>query len=222
MMSSSLGVTVVIINFRTPDLLRRAVSSFRTHYPAAPLLLIDNGSHDGSDIAMRELWRQSPDQTRLLLNHQNLHHGPAMDQALRHVQTPYVLFLDSDCEVLKEGLVERMIDVAHSDESHYAIGKKIFMNKRGFDVAESEDATPYIRPICMLVHRERYLSLPPFERHGAPCLTNMCAATARGLTLIHFPVEEYVVHLGRGTASIHGYRLGLRGRFNHFLNRLGL
>jgi hypothetical protein len=221
-MSASLAVTAVIINFRTPDLLRGAVQSFRTHYPTTPLLLIDNGSADGSDTLMRELQGQSPDHTELLLNQLNVHHGPAMDQALRHVNTPYVFFLDSDCEVRKGGVLEAMFGLAESDQAHYAIGKKIFMNKRGFDVEGPLGATPYIRPICMLVHRERYLSLPPFERHGAPCLTNMRAAVTHGFTLLHFPIEEYVHHAGRGTASIYGYRLGIRGKLNHFLNRLGL
>jgi glycosyltransferase involved in cell wall biosynthesis len=222
MTSASPSITAVIINFRTPDLLRRAVRSFRTYYPAIPLLLIDNGSHDGCDTVMRELQRQSPDRTELLLNRQNLHHGPAMDQALHHVRTQYVLFLDSDSEVVQGGFLEGMLGVAKSDDAHYAIGKKIFMNRRGFDVSEPAGGMPYIRPMCMLVHRERYLLLPPFERHGAPCLTNMHAAVDRGFAVLHFPVEEYVFHAGRGTASIHGYRLGIRGRFNHLMNRLGL
>jgi hypothetical protein len=74
----------------------------------------------------------------------------------------------------------------------------------------------------MLVKRESYLSLPPFVRHGAPCLANMRAAAAQGLTLSNFPVEEYVHHEGRGTASRHGYKLGVRGKINHVLNKLGL
>lgn len=221
-MPASPPVTAVIINFQTPDLLRRAVTSFRTRYPAIPLLLIDNGSRDGSENVMRELQRQSTGPIELLLNRKNLHHGPAMDQALRHVQTPFVFFLDSDCEVRRGGFLEQMIERVQSDETHYAAGKKIFMNKRGFDIPESPGATPYLRPICMVVDRERYLSLPPFERHGAPCLTNMRAAVARGLVLIHFPVEEYVFHTGRGTARAHGYRLGVRGKLNHLLNRFGL
>ena len=74
----------------------------------------------------------------------------------------------------------------------------------------------------MLIRREPYLTLPPFERHGSPCLANMRAARAAGLALLDFPVDAYVRHLGRGTAGRHGYRLGMRGRLNHLLNKLGL
>jgi glycosyltransferase involved in cell wall biosynthesis len=220
-MSVVAPVTAVIINFRTPELLERAVTSFRNHYPATPLLLIDNGSGDDSPHLMSELRDRWPLATEVILNDSNRHHGPAMDQALRTVRSPYVLFLDSDCEVVKGGMLEGLLARAEADPHHYATGKKIFMNPRGFDVPEREEAIPYIRPICMLIHRERYLVLPPFERHGAPCLVNMKAATARGFSLIHFPVEDFVLHTGRGTASIYGYRLGLRGKLNHLLNRLG-
>lgn len=221
-MPPTLPLTGVIINFRTPDLLRSAACSFRAFYPATPLLMIDNGSGDQSVDVIHQLCARSPDTTHALINSRNIHHGPAMDQALRSLATTYVLFLDSDCEIKRGGLLERMVSEAQHDEKFYAAGKKIFMNRRGFDIPEVPGAYPYIRPICMLVHRERYLHLPPFERHGAPCLANMRRAVEEGLSLTHIPVEEYIVHRGRGTASVHGYRLGIRGRLNHFLNRLGL
>ncbi len=217
-----LPLTVVVINFQTPDLTSQAVRSLRRFYPDVPLLLIDNGSGDTSPRALEELRQAQPGPTELLLNVTNLHHGPAMDLALRLLQTPYVLMFDSDCLVERGGFLEAMLDLAQETPQGYAVGKKIFMNDRGFDVAESPGAHPYIRPICMLVNRERYLKFPPFERHGAPCLANMRAAAAAGLALLHFPVEDYVRHLGRGTASRHGYRLGWRGRLNHLLNRFGL
>lgn len=219
---TSSAVTVVVINFGTPDLTRRAAESFRSFYPLLPLLLIDNGSQDESRRTLEELLVLAPEATELILNGSNRHHGPAMDQALRHVHTPYVLFLDSDCEVLRGEFVEAMIALAENMPGAYAVGKKIFMNDRGFDMPEQPGVHPYIRPICMLVRRDLYLQLPPFERHGAPCLANMRAAAAEGLQLIHFPVEEYVRHEGRGTASRHGYRLGWRGRLNHLMNRIGL
>jgi glycosyltransferase involved in cell wall biosynthesis len=222
MSPASLPVTVVVINFQTPDLTSQAVRSLRRFYPEVALLLVDNGSMDRSRPALEELRALQPGKTEIVFNVTNLHHGPAMDLALRLIQTPYVLFLDSDCEVYQGGFLEKMVQAAEGQPRCYAVGKVIFMNDRGFDVAEGAGGHPYVRPICMLINREPYLRLPPFERHGAPCLVNMRAAAASGLSLVHFPVPDYVRHLGRGTASRHGYRLGLKGRINHLLNRMGL
>ena len=61
----------------------------------------------------------------------------------------------------------------------------------------------FVPSVCL--SDELYLDLPPFERHGAPCLANMQAARTAGFGFIHFPVEEFVRHEGeeppRATAT---------------------
>lgn len=215
-------VTAVIVNFRTPDLTRAAAVSFRSVYGRTPLLLIDNGSGPKGAAAIRRVADDAAVRASLFLLGSNIHHGPAMDLALKRLSSPFVMFLDSDCVVRRGGFVEEMQRTLEHDPRVYAVGKKIFMNDRGFDVEASPAAHPYIRPICMMIRRSMYGTLPPFRRHGAPCLENMIGARRAGLELVHFPVEDFVEHAGRGTASRHGYRLGLRGKWNHFLHRLGL
>jgi hypothetical protein len=132
------------------------------------------------------------------------------------------LILDSDIVVRRGGFVEAMLRALESTPQSYAVGRRTWMNRRGFDVPESPGAVPYIRPICMLLRRPLYLTLPPFTRHGAPCLANMRAAHRRGLQLLPFPVEDYITHEGRGTAGRYGYGLGIRGKINHLLNSAGI
>ncbi len=216
------SVTAVIINYQTPDLTGRAVASLRRWYPELPLLLVDNGSADDSPSILRALVVSSAGLTTLICNARNVHHGPAMDQAMRRLSTDEVFFLDSDCVIVRGGILELLREALHADERTYAAGKRICMNSRGFDVAPGPQAHPYIRPICMLIRRPPYLLLPPFRRHGAPCLENMRAATGAGFLLAHVPVDDYVVHEGRGTAGRFGYGLGWKGRLNHLLNRLGM
>src|SRR5574340_861987 len=153
-------VTAVIVNYRTPDLVRRAVESFRNFYPSVPLLLIDNGSPgDGAD-RIRRIGREDGGPTRIVVNHPNRHHGPAMDQALRLLASPFVLFLDSDCSVTHGGFLEQMVSALDPDPSFYAAGKKIVMNKRGFAASDAARGIDYIRPILMLIRRDHYLTLP--------------------------------------------------------------
>jgi glycosyltransferase involved in cell wall biosynthesis len=221
-MSTPPGTTAVIINFRTPTLTQRALDTLRSIYNDLHVLLIDNGSRDGSLEELSQLARVHPETTTFLANRRNIHHGPAMDQALNTLESEYVLFLDSDCVVLRGGFLEEMVELCSREAARYAVGKMTWMNERGFDVPEHAGGHPYIRPTCMVIKRELYLTLPPFERHGAPCLKNMLAARQKRLGLIDFPIEDYVLHEGRGTADRHGYRLGLKGKVNHILNRFGL
>ena len=216
------SVTAVVINYQTPDLVRAAVQSLRRFYPQLPLLLIDNGSMDMSAETMRLCGSESPLVTEVLVTPKKRFHGHAMDQALHHLASEFVLFLDSDCEVMAGGFVEGMREIAQTNPCCYAVGKRIYMNKRGFDVPPGPSALPYIRPTCMLLRRTIYLSLKPFQHHGTPCLENMRDAINRGYELVDFPVFDYISHEGRGTAARYGYGLGLKGKLNHLLNKLGL
>lgn len=216
------SVTAVIINFNTHELTRRAVLSLHQFYSDLPVLVIDNGSRREEAEALIELEQRSLSPMMLLSNKNNIHHGPAMDQAIRRISSSYALFLDSDCETTRGGFIEAMAGLLEERLQNYAAGHRIYINKRGFDVPGPEGAFEYIRPYCMMIKRRLYLELPPFRRHGAPCLENMRTAVERGHALIDFPVGAYVRHEGRGTAGRFGYRLGFRGRINYLLNRVGL
>ncbi len=213
-------VSACIINYQTPELTLQAVSSFRRYYPDIFLVLIDNGSKDDSVQLLKSNIHPYSHITKFILNSHNIHHGPAMHQAMQICESEFILFLDSDCVVIECGFIEKMIEVIESDVNNYAVGKMVLLNKRGFDV--KQNGYKYIRPICMLIRRELYFKIKPFERHGAPCLKNMISAVDHNFNLIGFKIEKYIFHKGRGTASLHGYNLGLKGKINHIFNKLGI
>lgn len=221
-MDSSSSITAIVVNYQTPDLSSQAVKSFHKFYPQIPILIIDNGSKDNSSEFLTKITDNSPQLIRLISNKKNIHHGPAMHQAIGLLDDEFILFLDSDCEVLNGGFIEKMFAALESDSHNYAVGKLIHMNERGFDVAEGQNSIKYIRPICMMIRRALYKNLEPFQYHGAPCLKNMIDAGKQGYNLIAFNVEDYIHHKGRGTASRFGYNLGLRGKINFILNKIGL
>lgn len=222
-MSHEKNVTAVIINYQTFDLTSRAIKSLCNYYPNIPLVIIDNGSRDDSAFKLKELIKTLKNPNELIINKKNIHHGPGMDQAIHFVSSPYVLFIDSDCEIHGGGFIEQMLTLLQEEEKNYIVGKKVFMNRRGFDVEKNDvHAIEYIRPICMLLKKEIYLKLPKFVKHGTPCLENMTEAQKQGYKLIDFQIENFIFHRGRGTASRFGYQLGWKGRLNYLLNRFGL
>ena len=212
------SVSAAVVNFQTPDLLDTAVRSFHREYPQVPLLIVDNGSADTSPAMIRELQRDLGPFIRTRLLPENRFHGPAMDLALRELDTRYVFIFDSDTETLKGGFLEKMVEIAARDKV-YAVGKIAHVNKRGF---AARSGVPVLVSAYMLLDRPTYLRLPPFIHHGLPALQNFRAAAEQGLRLEPFPIDDYVEHFGRGTAERFGYGLGLRSRLDYLLNRLGL
>lgn len=212
-------VSGVVVNYQTPELLGQAVRSFHDAYPAVEILIVDNGSRDGSIAVIDALEEESPETIRSLRLPENLYHGPAMDRALRQLETPYVYLFDSDTITRQSGFLEPMISQLRARAENYGAGRVLTVNSRGFS---SDDGIPILWAPYMLIDRTIYRNLPPFEHHGVPVLTNMEAAEERGYRLVKYPVEDYVDHLGRGTASKYGYNLGLKSRLDHLLHRLGI
>lgn len=217
-MSISSRVSAAVVNYQTPDLIEIAVRSFHEHYRSVQLLVVDNGSADTSPEVITRLAAELGDSIHTLLLDHNRFHGPAMHLAIESLATPFVYIFDSDTKTQRGGFLEDMMD-ACSGETVYGAGKVVRANRRGF---ASLRGVPVLASAFMLLKRDIYLSLPPFVHHGLPALRNFQAAAEKGFELAPFPIEEYVTHYGRGTAERFGYGLGLRGRVDYLLNRLGL
>ncbi len=213
-------VTAVVINYQTPDLLETAVRSFTDAYPEVPLLIIDNGSADDSRARIEALRRDAPGVVEAWMLEENVYHGPAMHRAMERVRTPYVYFFDSDTETKRAGFLEPMREALAAQPHHYASGHVVTVNRRGF--RDPKGTVPVPASAYMMLKRDVYHRLPPFIHHGLPVLQNCVAAAKAGYAIVPFPVEDYVMHFGRGTAERYGYGLGLRSRLDYLLNKLGL
>jgi glycosyltransferase involved in cell wall biosynthesis len=211
------NITAVIINYRTIELTKRAIWSLNGHYPQMPVIVLDNHSGDNSKAELEKLAKDIPQLTAYYLD-SNIHHGPGMHKGIKKAAADWILLFDSDCILYRKGLIEMMSFHANGDV--YAIGKKLAVNEDGFSPAKDEEAYGYIHPHCALIDKEKYLTLPPFEKHGAPCLANYLEAQKQRYGLIDFPVEEYVYHLGRGTVNITGYNLGAKSKFDLAKNKI--
>jgi glycosyltransferase involved in cell wall biosynthesis len=211
------SITALVVNYRTAELTRRCVDSLLAQYPTVQLLVIDNNSADESTAYVSGLATEH-ENVRVQLNDRNIYHGPALDQGLRLAQTPFVFTLDSDCEVFGSGFLEQMLS-RFDDPLLYAVGELRYKNRFGYTYAnwdvDGRDRPawiPYIHPYAMLLDRRKYLTLPPFIHHGAPCIKNMRAARRAGYVVRHFPVYEVVRHEHGGTSRAHGYGFWGRGR----------
>ena len=218
-------VTALMVHYRTPDLLRVAVESFYGQCPDVPMLVFDNGSigspeGEASRTLFEELESRFAPALRIERHPRNLFHGPALDLALRdRIETPYAFILDSDTRTLRPGFLPAMVERLEADERHYAIGAAEQVNERGFKQAGGMRIllTPYL-----LLRTALYPRFEPIVHHGQPTLFHFRDAQRQGYVLLDFPIESYIEHEWRGTASRFGYRLGWRGRIDYLLNRLGM
>jgi len=74
----------------------------------------------------------------------------------------------------------------------------------------------------MLIRSTAYLDFPPFIHHGQPTIHNFKAARDQGYHLQNYNIEDYIFHHWRGTANRFGYGLGIKGKIDYLLNKLGI
>lgn len=187
-------ITVVIPNFKTPKLIRRAVEGLLRYYPEVRLLLIDNNSKDSSRKYVRKM-ADSGYNIKVVLNHINVGHGAAMHQGVHLSSTRLVCLIDSDCIFRRGGFLEGVRSY-FSDPEMYAAGELVRVDEGG---NTRKKGALYILPSRMMIDRKKYWTLPPFNHHGAPAVVNIQAAVRKGYRIVNVPkLDKYIHHPGHG------------------------
>lgn len=129
-------VSVVIVTFNGKEFLQSCLNSVvKSDYPDLEILLIDNGSSDGSVELIKKLFRNYPC-IKLICNKKNL--GPAAGRniGVGAARGKYVAFLDDDTEVDPNWLTEA-VNVMESDPSIGAAQSKLLLidQRNKFDYA---------------------------------------------------------------------------------------
>lgn len=101
-----MDLSIAIINWNTKHLLKECLKSIysKAHKISFEILVVDNGSSDGS----QEMIRIKFPQARLIENKDNLGFARANNQALRKSKGKYGLLLNSDT-LVREGTLEMMV-----------------------------------------------------------------------------------------------------------------
>ncbi len=107
-------VSAIIVSWNTRELLAAAVRSLLAATPQPEVIVVDNGSRDGSVAMVR---REFP-QVRLLVNEVNRGFAAANNQGMAAARGRYFLLLNSDA-ALRRGALRTMVAYA---EAHPRVG----------------------------------------------------------------------------------------------------
>ncbi|MEW6553620.1 MAG: glycosyltransferase family 2 protein [Actinomycetota bacterium] len=111
---------LVIVNYNTAPDLRRCLQSAAERLAGVEVLVVDNGSTDGS----REMVRDGFPHVRLVENPGNPGYASACNRGIAATSQPYVFILNSDVEFLSGGLDE-VLDRMESDPAIGALGPMV-------------------------------------------------------------------------------------------------
>lgn len=121
-------LSIVIVNFNTKDLTLECIRSIQKEVNnlSFEVLLIDNGSTDGSAGFFKEIINESywKDRFTLILNDTNTGYSKANNLGIKKARGKYILLLNSDTLVNKNSL-EKLIKFANKTPDAGVVGSKL-------------------------------------------------------------------------------------------------
>ncbi len=106
MNQASPTLSAVIISWNRSELLQEAIHSLRQqHYPSLEIIVVDNGSTDGSLD-----WLRNETNLQLIENSRNVGASAARNQGTRKATGDYILYMDSDAALVTPGGLQRLVN----------------------------------------------------------------------------------------------------------------
>lgn len=144
-------VSIIIPTFNRKNDLRGCLESiYRQDYTDFEVLIIDNGSTDGT----REMVLSEYPKVRLFINKKNLYACKTRNLGIAKSSGSYIWFLDSDSIITKDDCLSIMMKLIKSDETIGSIGGTVYL----FDDQSTRIGVPYKNRFNMFDdwNRERF------------------------------------------------------------------
>lgn len=159
------GIDVVIVSYRSKELLDRCLGSLRQHPPSGPITVtvVDNDSGDGTPEHLR---RNHP-WVRVLPQGENVGFGIATNLGAAGGSSPYLLALNPDAAV-EAGTLDTLIDLCERDPSIGCAGPELVQEDGTIDHAGRRS---FPTPLSALGHFTgvgRRMSSGPLAAYRAP------------------------------------------------------
>lgn len=113
-------VTIVIPNYNGLRFLEDCLTSLEAQSYPAPILVVDNGSTDGSVAWIRENHKA----VRVISLQKNTGFSKAVNIGIQKSETPYVILLNNDTKV-KAGFTEALVSAIQKSERIFSVSAKM-------------------------------------------------------------------------------------------------
>lgn len=149
------GWTVVIVSWNSLELVQVSVGALKRFSPAARIIIVDNGSVDGSVS-----WLRGQSGVKVVALATNVGHGPALDIGFLAARTTYVAALDVDAFPLSGDwlpeLERRLVAGARVAGAH---GGEVLDAYAIEEVPPEWRGRDFVHPCCLAMATRRFVML---------------------------------------------------------------
>lgn len=186
----------MVVSYDDRFLLEQSLSSIRKYYNFE--IIIVDGSPDGE---CRKFVNGLKGNYRKELFDYNISHGRGLHHGITISPTDYVLCFDTDIAMFNP-CIEKMLELMDSET--WGVGKTIPYEQSIYNIElERKGNLTYMYPHFHIVNKPVYQKYLPYVHSAAPgqiVFIDLFIKGKEGL-LKNFPVDDYVIHWGRGTSG---------------------
>ena len=218
-------VSIVILSYNTKQLLEACLTSIYTQIKQTPfeVIVVDNASTDASCEMVKKKFKKA----RLIQNSENVGFAKGNNIAAEHAKGEFLLFLNSDTEVVDDTLKEMIGYLQNNKQVGITGGKLVEASKKPQQsygrfltftsvflllffpslVHKKEYLTSkevdWVSGAFMLIRRSLFTSVGSFDPHFFMYVEDMelCLRIKKaGYTTVYFP-HASVKHVGQGSSN---------------------
>lgn len=128
-------LSIIIISYNTKEITKKCLQTIIKSLSAnkklkIEIIVVDNNSNDGSYEFLKKFEKDMANSKNLIfkifLNKKNLGYAKANNLAVKHAQSNYILFLNSDIEVLNNGISLLFNFYQQNERKIHFLGGKLF------------------------------------------------------------------------------------------------
>lgn len=151
------GVTVVTVNWNSLPLLRVTLAAVARHAPGARVIIVDNGSTDGSLDWLRS------QRVKTISLPTNVGHGPALDIGFLAARTRHVIALDVDAFPISPDWLSTLLDPLRAGAKVCGVEGGVFREHGLVEHPEAWRVRPaFVHPCCAAMRLRRFV----YRRHS--------------------------------------------------------
>ena len=186
-----MDLTIVIVSFKSGDILHRCIKSIDKKYP---IIVVENSQN----IKFKEELEKKYSNLECILPEKNLGYGAGNNLGIKNSKTKYVLTLNPDT-ILYENTISKLLEQANIIEDFALLGPKVVSETENLSNTESKiKAVNYIKGFAIFFNKEKFINVGFFDENYFLYFEeiDLCKKVIKSNNKIYLINDALIKHIG--------------------------
>ena len=153
-----MDLTIVIVSFKSGDILHRCIKSIDKKYP---IIVVENSQN----FKLKEELEKKYSNLECILPEKNLGYGAGNNLGIKNSKTKYVLTLNPDT-ILYESTISKLLEQANKIEDFALLGPKVISGTENMSNMDSKiKEVSYIKGFAIFFNKEKFNNIGYFDEN---------------------------------------------------------